>query len=195
MTRIERPVGDLIRFAAGPDGEIVPDLARRLPGRGVWVELSRSRVEEAVRRNVFARSLKRAVNAPADLPLRVDGLLVKRVLESLSLANKAGLVIPGFAQIDTALEAGNVAGLLHGHESATGGRDKLDRKFNAIARAHGRTPRICDALTIDQMSLAIGRSNVVHAALISGGATMRLLDEVERLSRFRALPGASLTAF
>ena len=195
VTRIEHSVADLLRFVASPDGIIVPDLARKLPGRGVWVELSRGRIEEAVRRNVFAKSLKRPVIAAADLPQRVEMLLVKRVLDALSLANKAGLVIPGFAQIDAALEAGNVAGLLHGRDAAQGGRDKLDRKFDAISQARDYAPRICDELTIDQMSLAIGRSNVVHAALISGGATTRLLDDVERLKRFRAQPGAPLTAF
>ena len=195
VTRTGLPVTHLIRFVAGPDGVIVPDLARRLPGRGVWVELSRSRLEEAIRRNVFAKSLKRAVTAPLNLPERVDALLLNRVTDALSLANKAGLVIPGNAQIEETLEGGNVAALFHGSDAASGGCDKLNRKFEAIAKAHKIPLSIVNQLTIDQMSLATGRSNVVHAALISGGATTRLLDEVERLARFRASPGASPMAF
>ena len=191
VTREERPVGDLVRFVAGPDGVIVPDLARRLPGRGVWVELSRERIGEAVRRNVFAKSLKRPVSAAADLPDRVDALLLKRALEALALANKAALIVPGFAQIEEALESNAFAGLCHGRDAAPGGCEKLDRKFRAIAAAHQIQPQIINQLTIDQMSLAIGRPNVVHAGLISGGATTRLLDEVDRLKRFRASPGAA----
>ena len=170
---------------------IVPDLARRLPGRGVWVELSRARLDEGIRRNVFAKSLKRAVTAPPGLAGMVDTLLLKRATDALSLANKAGLIIPGFSQIEAALEGGSVAALFHGSDAAPGGSDKLNRKFEAIAKAKETTAPIVNQLTIDQMSLATGRSNVVHAALISGGATARLLDEVERLVRFRASPGPS----
>jgi uncharacterized protein len=188
LTRAEKPIAELIRFGAGPDGIVVPDLALRLPGRGVWVDGHRASVAEAVKRNVFARSLKRTVTAPANLPDTIDALLVKRVLSALSLANKAGLVTPGFAQVDEALEGGRVAGLLHGAEAAPDGRDRLDRKYRAISLAMENPCVIVTELTIDQISLAIGRSNVVHAAITSGGAATRLLDEAGRLIRFRSSP-------
>jgi len=226
LTRTPHPIADLIRFGAGLDGVVVPDLAIRLPGRGVWIALDRASVEQAVRRNVFAKSLKRAVTPPADLPARIDALLQKRVLEALSLANKAGQVVPGFAKIDAALEQGHVIGLFHGTDGATDGVERLDRKFRAITAANivadeahrgihspsmpeqetepdqtsltnetpprrtGMSP-IVSELTIDQISLAIGRSNVVHAAIISGGAAARLMDEARRLQRYRASPAVS----
>ena len=188
LTRVVRPMAELIRFGAGPDGIVVPDLARRLPGRGVWIEANRTRLVEAVRRNVFAKSLKRAVTAPKDLADRVEALMVKRVLDALSLANKAGLVTPGFAKVEAALEAGLVAALLHGSDGAADGTDRLNRKFVAIAAAGEISPTLVSELTIEQISLAIGRSNVVHAAILSGGAAARLLDEAKRLTRFRASP-------
>ena len=191
LTRTEQKIDDLIRFGAGLDGVVVPDLALRLPGRGVWVSVSRTSVEQAVRRNVFAKSLKRNVTPPADLAERIDALMLKRVLEALSLANKAGLVIPGFAKVDEALETGRVAGLFHGKDGAADGTERLDRKFNAISAANDYVGPIVSELTIDQISLAIGRSNVVHAAIISGGAAARLLDEARRLVRYRASPDAS----
>ena len=195
LTRTERPVEEMVRFVAGPDRVIVADLARRLPGRGVWVELSRVRLEQAARRNVFARSLKRPVTVAPDLVARIEALLVKRVVNGLSLANKAGLVVQGFAQVDAALEGGQIACVLHGSDGALGGREKIDRKFKAINESRGQAGFVVTELTIEQMSLAIGRSNVVHAALISGGAATRLLDEAKRLKRFCASPDASPMAF
>jgi uncharacterized protein len=194
VSRVQLPVEQMIRFAAGPDGVVVPDLAQRLPGRGVWVELNRVQLGLAVKRAVFAKSMKRPVTAGPDLVERVEVLLLRRVLDALAIANKAGLVVPGFAQVDAALEAGTVAGMLHGSDAAVGGSEKLDRKFRAINDARGGTGFVVTELTIDQISLAIGRSNVVHTALITGGATTRLLDEAKRLIRFRASPSAALSA-
>ena len=188
VTRQAHPIDELVRFVAGPGGEIVPDLARRLPGRGVWVSLSRTSLQHAVARNVFAKSLKRAVTADAALPERVETLLTKRVVDSLALANKAGLAVAGYSQVDEAIEGTDFAGLFHGLDGAPQGREKLDRKLRAVAEARQIEPQIIEELTIDQMSLALGRPNVVHALLISGGATARLLDEVKRLRRLRTSP-------
>ena len=191
LTRTVRPIEELVRFGAGLDGIVVPDLGRKLPGRGVWVELSRARLQEAVRRNVFAKSLKRAVTAAPDLPDRVEALLVKRVLEALPLANKAALVIPGTAKVEEALDRGQVVAIFHGSDAAAGGQEKLDRKFRAVVAGSDTQGLIVTDLTIEQISLAIGRANVVHAAIISGGAAARLLDEAKRLNRFRDGPQAS----
>lgn len=191
VTRTPHGIADLVRFGAGLDGVVVPDLGLRLPGRGVWVVAQRGLIEDAVRRNVFAKSLKRPVKPPADLAARVDGLIEKRVLGALSLANKAGLVTPGFAKVEAALEQGCVTALFHGLDGASDGKDRLNRKFIAISSANGITGLIVHDLTIDQISLAIGRSNVVHAAILSGGAATRLLDEAKRLMRYRASPAAS----
>jgi hypothetical protein len=168
----------------------VPDLARKLPGRGVWVTAGRETVAAAVKGNAFAKSLKRAVAVPADLPQTIETLFERRALEALSLANKAGLVATGFDRVEALLDGGQAAVLVHGSNAAADGRRKLDRKFQAIEREKGQTPAIVDWLTIEQLSLAIGRSNVVHAGLKQGGATQRFLRDAERLRRYRSGFGA-----
>lgn len=184
VMREERPKADLIRFVVDPDGRIVADLAGHLPGRGVWVTAEQSAVATAIKSQAFAKSLKRPVDIPPELTDVILRQLVKRALESLSLANKAGLLTTGFAQVFALIESGKVAVLLHGAEAAEDGRAKLDRKFSAIARNADRAPRIVSNFTIDQLSLAIGRTNVVHAALVAGGATERFMREAERAVRF-----------
>ena len=186
VTRQSLDPKDLIRFVLSPDGTIVPDLERRLPGRGVWIGCDRRLVERAVKANTFAKSLKTKAEAPADLAERVDALMVKRLSGTLSLANKAGLAVSGFEKVSTGLDKGPVAVVLHGADAAADGRSKIDRKFKAIQGSRGRAAPIVDVLTIAQMSLAIGRGSVVHAALTPGGLSDRFLEEAERLTRYRS---------
>lgn len=184
-TRAERSPDELIRFVAGPDDRLVPDFAHRLPGRGVWVTAERSAVATAVKTKAFARSLKQSVEVPADLADIIEALMARRTTDALSLANKAGLAVTGFAKVDATIEGGKAVALLHGSDAAADGRQKLDRKFEHIRRGMGVEPRIIDILSIEQMSLAMGRSNVVHAALTAGGTAERFLAEAERLQRYR----------
>jgi uncharacterized protein len=186
VTRKELAPDDLLRFVLDPSGTVVPDLARKLPGRGVWVTADKASVAQAVKVNAFAKSLKRQAAVTPDLPERIESLLVRRVLEALSLANKAGLVSTGFDKVEALLDAGKAVALLHGADAAADGMRKLDRKFAAIQRDKARGAPVVDWLTIDQMGLAIGRSNVVHAGLKQGGATIRFLREAERLRRYRS---------
>jgi len=191
VTRRELPPDDLIRFVADPSGTIVPDINRKLPGRGVWVTSERAAVEAAVKANAFAKSLKRQVNVSPDLPATLEALFVERLLNALSLANKAGLVSTGAEKVEKLLDGGRAVALLHGTDGSAEGRRKLDAKFTAIQRDKGRHAPIVDWLTIEELSLAIGRSNVVHAALIQGGATIRFLSQAERLRRYRSGLSAS----
>jgi uncharacterized protein len=191
VTRAELPPDDLIRFVADPSGTLVPDLSRKLPGRGVWVTAERSAVETAIKAHAFAKSLKRQVAVEADLPEAIDALFLRRLLNALSLANKAGLVVTGAEKVDKLLDGGRALALLHGVDGTAEGRRKLDRKFMAIQQDKGCSAPIVDWLTIEQLSLAMGRSNVVHAALIQGGATTRFLNEAERLRRYRSGLSAS----
>jgi predicted RNA-binding protein YlxR (DUF448 family) len=191
VTRAELPPEDLIRFVADPSGTIVPDLSRKLPGRGVWVRGERPAIEAAVKTNAFAKSLKRQVSVPEDLSQRIDALFLGRLLNTLSLANKAGLVSTGAEKVEKLLDGGRAMALVHGADGTAEGRRKLDRKFSAIQGDKGQPAPIVDWLTIEQLSLAIGRSNVVHAALIQGGATRRFLSEAERLKRYRCGLSAS----
>ena len=191
VTRAELPPDALIRFVADPSGTIVPDLSRKLPGRGVWVTCERPVVEAAIKTGAFAKSLKRQVNVPQDLPQAIDTLFLGRLLNALSLANKAGLVSTGAEKVEKLLDSGRTVALVHGADGTAEGRRKLDRKFTAIQGDKGQPAPIVDWLTIEQLSLAMGRSNVVHAALIQGGATERLLSEAERIRRYRCGLNAS----
>lgn len=185
VTRENRDASDLIRFVLSPDGIIVPDLDRRLPGRGIWVGCDRNLVEKAVATQAFSKSLKMKAEAPKDLAEQVDALILKRVTGALSLTNKAGLAIAGFEKVFAALEKGPVRAVLHGADAAADGRSKIDRKYKAIQTDRGQPAPIVNVLTIAQMSLAIGRGSVVHAALIPGGLSDRFLEEAERLARYR----------
>ncbi len=185
VTRDELPPAELIRFVVAPDGTITPDLARKLPGRGVWVRCTAADVATAATRNAFAKSLKRKVNVAVDLPALVEQLMVARTVQALSLANKAGLVVTGFSKVDAEVGRGAVMIVVHAAEAAIDGSNKLDRKHVAIATDQGRTVQIVRELTIAQLDLATGRENVVHAALSAGGATTRFSIEAERLGRYR----------
>jgi hypothetical protein len=191
VSRVQKPPEELIRFVAGPDGKIVPDLARRLPGRGVWVDATREAVAEAVRRKAFAKSLKQNVSVPADLPDLVERLLQKRLAEAVSLANKAGLLVAGFAKVEELIEAEEAVALIHAADAAADGVGKLDRKFKALRGPNDTPAAIVRELPGAELSLAMGRSNVVHAGLIQGGATKRFLSGAERVRRYRSGLSAS----
>jgi predicted RNA-binding protein YlxR (DUF448 family) len=206
VTRAKLTPAELIRFVRAPDGTITPDLAHRLPGRGVWVTAERAVVAEAAARNAFARSLKRQVAIPHDLAGLVEELLVERCIQALAIANKAGLVVAGFAKVETAIAAGRMAALVHASEASADGKAKLDGRLRARLSASGVgnnaasvepsppsllsrpdvAPEIVTDLTIRELSLALGRENVVHAALIKGGAAQYFLTEVQRLRRYRS---------
>jgi len=195
VTRAERLPSELIRFVPSPGGTITPDLARKLPGRGVWVTANADCVAAAVTKKAFAKSLKRHVNVPSDLASQVERLMVGRVVEALSLANKAGLLVTGFSKLDAELGKGTVAVLIHAAEAAVDGCGKLDRKWKAVAADLGREPRIVKELTIAQLDLATGRENVVHAGLSAGGATTRFSIEAGRLNRYRSPNSAPASGF
>jgi predicted RNA-binding protein YlxR (DUF448 family) len=186
VSRAHKAPDDLIRFVLDPNGAIVPDLARRLPGRGIWVEATRAAVTAAVRRNVFARSLKRQVVVPADLAAQVERLMVRRLAEALSLAKKAGLAVAGFAKVDELIGGGRAAVLMHAAEAAVDGVSKLDRKFKALTGEEAAREAIVRELTGAEMSLAMGLPSVVHAAASQGGASQRIVQAAERLRRYRA---------
>jgi predicted RNA-binding protein YlxR (DUF448 family) len=186
VTRTQRPVDDLVRFVLGPDGSIVPDLARRLPGRGVWVEARRQTLAEAVRRKAFARSLQEAVTVPGDLADRVERLMARRLAEAIGLANKAGLLVAGFAKVEETIRQGRAAVLIQAADGAADGAAKLARKFEALVGRERAVEATVAELPGEQLDLAIGRSNVVHAAASGGGAAQRILEEARRLRRYRS---------
>lgn len=183
LTRVRRPKDDLIRFVLGPDGAVVPDLKEKLPGRGVWLTAAHDTVAEAVKRNAFARALKTQAKAAPDLADLVDRLLAEAALGAFALANKAGEVTFGHAKVEEALAKAPVLALVHAREAAEDGCRKLDGKARA-ARARAPIPAV-RSLGTDELGLASGRTNVIHAALIQGGAARRFLVAAQRLERYR----------
>ena len=186
VTRTHKGPDELIRFVLGPDGSIVPDLARRLPGRGVWVGATRRDVAAAIGHKAFARSLKRSVLVPDDLVERVESLLKRRLADAISLGRKAGLLVAGFAKVEELIDLGQAVVLVHAADAAADGVGKLDRKFKALRGPGAEAGAIVRELTSAELSLAIGRSNVVHAAASGGGACRRIAYEAGRLRQYRA---------
>jgi predicted RNA-binding protein YlxR (DUF448 family) len=180
VTRAQLPPEALIRFVRAPDGAVVPDLKRKLPGRGVWVRADRDTVAAAVKKRAFARALKAEVSVDPELPGRVDGLLEEAALQGLSLANKAGRVVCGFAKVEAALARGEAAALIHASEAAADGKRKL---------AASSRPRAIELFSGEQLSLALGRPHVIHAALLSGSVSAAFLSRCDVLARYRGAHG------
>jgi predicted RNA-binding protein YlxR (DUF448 family) len=182
-TRTVRPVDDLIRFVIGPNGEAVPDVKSKLPGRGVWVTATRGALDEAVKRKAFARGFKRDVRLPADVVDRTERLLERAVVDALAMAGKSGLVAAGFAKTEAALSRGEAVAILHAAEAAPDGVRKL--KAGLGRQPPGGTIAVVGFLTSAQLDLALNRTNVVHAALLAGPATETFLARCRRLERFQ----------
>lgn len=173
----------LIRFVAGPDGAVVPDLARKLPGRGLWVAADRASVETAVKKNHFSRSAKTKLSAPADLADQVERLLHRRLLDGLGLARRAGDLTSGFEKVTSALRAGKVAWLVEASDGAADGRMKI---LN-LARHLQPRPGLIGAYTCAELGLALGGENVIHSAFLAGRGADRWGQDVLRLAGFRPL--------
>ena len=184
LSRVQRPVEDLIRFVAAPDGSIVADLRQNLPGRGVWITAERASIAKACAEKSFDRSFKHATPRNDSLAEQVEALLVKRACDALSLANKAGALMNGFTKVEQAIRKDGVSVLIHASDAAPDGCNKLTRKFLAISQKSDPERRILRILTTSQLSLAIGRLNVVHAGLAESGATKKFLFEARRLERY-----------
>ncbi|WFU16832.1 RNA-binding protein [Bradyrhizobium sp. CB3481] len=187
VSRQVRPIDELIRFVVAPSGDVVPDLKRKLPGRGLWVGASRRTIAEAVKRHQFSRGFKRDVRVAATLPADTEALLERSCVEALAMAAKAGQVISGYAKVEGLLEQGRAGALIHASDGAADGIRKLDAIAGQRSRNIGdsRDLPIVTALTSAQLDLALGRSNVIHAALLAGPASKTFLSRCQILVRYR----------
>ncbi len=173
----------MIRFVAGPDGTVVPDLRRKLPGRGVWIDGTRAAVALAVKRRAFARALKEDVRAAETLPDDVERLLRRALLERLSLAQKAGLVLQGFEKVREALRAGGVSGLLIASDAAADGRDKLVTLAKSACNLHNNRT-VVDVVSSAELEVTLGRERAVHVALAPGRLSEILFTDAARLRHY-----------
>jgi predicted RNA-binding protein YlxR (DUF448 family) len=187
VSREVRPIGELIRFVVSPQGEVVPDLKRKLPGRGLWVSASRRTVAEAVRRNQFSRGFKREVRASPTLAAETEALLVRSAAEALAMVAKAGQVVSGFSKVEGALAQGQAEALIHASDGAADGIRKLDAIVRQKCEKFGESQvfPIVKVLTSAELDLALGRSNVIHAALLAGPASKTFLSRCQILVRYR----------
>jgi len=185
VTRSVRPIDQLIRFVVSPSGEAIADLKRKLPGRGLWISASHRAVCEAVRRNLFAKGFKRHVLISPTLAQDTEDLLVRGVIEALAIAAKAGQVVSGFTRVEAALQAHEVEALIHAADGAPDGSRKLDAvRRQTAATGPNEFPGI-NVLTSAQLDLALGRSNVIHAALLAGPAGKTFLSRCQTLVQYR----------
>jgi len=185
VTRRRAPPEAMIRFVRAPDGAVAPDIRSRLPGRGVWVTARAECVAEAARKQIFARQLKSGVKAAPELAAEVDRLLEADCLQSLAMANKAGLVVSGYGKVASGLEKDAVTALIEACDGAEDGKRKIDQ----AARRSGTAPETVSMFTSAQLDLALGRTNVIHAALKIGGPTDAFLRRCRRLAAYRGVDG------
>ncbi len=187
VTREAQPPAGLIRFVLGPGDEVVADLRAKLPGRGAWVTAERGVVEQAVKRRLFSRAFKTEARAPADLAAAVEAMMRADLRQSLALANKAGSVVSGFAKVEAAVRDEPLGALIHAAEAAPDGRRKLAGALRKrLGDAICQVP-VVDALSGEELDLALGRPNVIHAALVAGAGSDGFLA---RWRRFRHYVGA-----
>lgn len=184
-SRKVKPIDQMIRLVAGPDGRIIADIERKLPGRGAWVTATRKALEKTLADKALSRAFRGKFSTDADLPDVVEALLEKSALSSLSMANKAGAVINGFSKIEKALMEQDVCLLLHAKDAAQDGIRKLNQAADRAEKAGKPHPERISPFRGEQLDLALGRSNVVHAALLSGPATRTFLSRWRTLDLFR----------
>jgi predicted RNA-binding protein YlxR (DUF448 family) len=187
VTRAVRPIEELIRFVVAPSGEVIADLKRKLPGRGLWVSASHKAVAEAVRRNHFGKGFRRDVRVSPTLAADTENLLVRSAVEALAMAAKAGQVVSGFAKVEGALQGHQAVALIHAADGAPDGIRKLDAILRQNAGKPAELPEfpVIGVLTSEQLDLALGRSNVIHAALLAGAAGKTFLSRSQILVRYR----------
>lgn len=183
VTRAAAPVDALIRFVVAPDGTVVPDFRRRLPGRGLWVTARADKVELAERRKLFARAHGGPVRIEPGLAARVERGLAASALSALSLARKAGSVTTGFAKVESALARGEVVALVHASDASADGIAKLAGAARRSDPAGKLAIIRCFSGT--ELDLALGRANVVHAALLAGPASQNLLARIDAWRAYR----------
>ncbi|MCY3982373.1 MAG: RNA-binding protein [Roseovarius sp.] len=170
------PVSELLRFVVDPDGRIVPDIAGKLPGRGIWVSAERAAIEKAVSKRLFSRVSRQSVSVPEDLAEIVDRLLARRVVQLISLARKGGMAVAGYERVRDWLVSERAKVLIQASDGSTRGKSKLG------------TPRDGSWIgwvTSDELGQAFGRPGVVHAALSAGSLCESVVSEASRLKGLR----------
>ncbi|UWQ79258.1 RNA-binding protein [Leisingera sp. S132] len=177
-----QPKQGLIRFVMGPDGQVVPDVMGKLPGRGVYVASSREALAAAVKKKLFARGFKAQVQVPEELVKEVERQVVRRLIELISLARKSGDAVSGFERVKDWLAKEEARVLIQASDGSGRGKSKLSTPYKG---------KFIGCLTADELGMAFGRQTAIHAALASGGLSKRVVDEAQRLQGLREMVGGN----
>ncbi len=175
------PKAGLIRFVAGPDGQVVPDVLGRLPGRGFWVTSTREALDRAAAKGLFSRAARTKVTTPAELADLIERMLARRVVELISLTRKAGLAVTGYEKVKDWLVNGTATVLIQASDGSERGKSKL--------RPPEKTGLFIGCLTAQEIGLAFGREHAIHGALAAGGLSNRVVEEAARLAGLRGGAG------
>jgi uncharacterized protein len=173
-----QPKAGLVRFCVGPEGQIVPDILGRLPGRGIYVAADRDLIDKAAKKGLFARAARQPVKVPEGLSDLVEQLLLQRVVELLSMARKAGDAVMGYEKVKDWLAKGQAATLIQASDGSERGKTKL--------HAPEGKGGFIGVLTAGEMGLSFGRERAIHAALAAGGLRTRVVLEAARLAGLRS---------
>ncbi|MBY6056373.1 RNA-binding protein [Leisingera daeponensis] len=177
-----QPKKGLIRFVMGPEGQVVPDVMGKLPGRGVYVASTREALGTAVKKKLFARGFKAQVQVPEELVQEVERQIVRRLIELISLARKSGDAVSGFERVKDWLAKEEARVLIQASDGSGRGKSKLSTPYKG---------KFIGCLTADELGMAFGRQTAIHAALASGGLSKRVVDEAQRLQGLREMVGGS----
>ena len=189
VTGDTQPPDGMVRFVVGPEGLLCPDLGRELPGRGIWVGCRRNLVDRAVKKRLFARAAKGPVTVPDDMADQVESVMVRRCLDLLGLGKRAGQLTLGSEKVRAILRKDFTAIAITAADGAENGRRKLLSGDPDRVNASGHPDRnVVDLFTVAELSLALGRENVVHAAMRKGGLADCFLNESRQVSKFRDEP-------
>jgi len=177
-----QPKHGLIRFVVGPDGQVAPDLAEKLPGRGIWVSADRAALDLAVKKKLFSRSAKQQVSIPDGLVDLVEAGLARRLSDLIALSRKGGYAVAGFEKVKEWLASGKVKVLLQASDGSVRGKSKLWTPEGA---------RYFSVLTAQELGLAFGRQSVIHGALAAGGLSPRVVEGAAKLQGLRKADGGA----
>ena len=172
-----QPKTGLVRFCIGPDNSVVPDILGRLPGRGIYVAADRAAITKAASKGLFSRAARQPVKVPEGLADLVETLLVRRVVDLISMCRKANAAVMGYEKVKDWLASGKARVLVQASDGAERGKTKL--------RPPEGKGGFIGLLTAGEMGLAFGRERAIHAALGAGGLTTRVVEEAARLSGLR----------
>lgn len=175
-----RPKSTLLRFVVSPQAQVVPDILGKLPGRGIYVSAERGAVERAVAKNLFARAARQPVTLPEDLADLIETLLVRRTVDLISLARKAGSAVAGYERVKDWLAKEEATVLIQASDGSERGKSKLSTPHRGS---------FIGWLTADELGRAFGRQTTIHAALGAGSLSQRVVEEAARLRGLRVSNG------